>query len=140
MHHAPTVSYPVGRSHFQAGLLLFFGFTALLAAFFWSATAPWSWRHGLVGVALALSAVLAWQDWQRSPQGTLAWDGVHWYFAGVPQSVVGALAVPFDFQFIMLLSLTPLKGPTLWFWAERSQQPSLWLALRRAVFSRLAQL
>jgi hypothetical protein len=136
MHNAPTVSYPVGRSHFQAGLLAFLIFMGLSVVLVWSVEAVWGWRQGLLGLALGLSAVLAYQEWQRTPQGTLAWDGDIWHFTRGQHTVAGRVAVHLDFQFIVLLSLAPTKGPRLWLWAERSRDALLWVALRRAVFSR----
>jgi toxin CptA len=136
MHNAPTVSYPVGRSHFQAGLLAFLIFMGFSVDLVWSVEAVWGWRQGLVGLALVLSAVLAYQEWQRTPQGTLDWNGDIWHFSVGQHTVAGRVAVHLDFQFVVLLSLEPTKGPRLWLWAERSRETFQWVALRRAVFSR----
>lgn len=136
MHNAPTVSYPVGRSHFQACLLALIVLAGLIVDLCWSSQALWGWRQGGVGVSLCLAAVLALHEWQRTPQGTLTWDGEVWCFNEGQQAVIGGVTVPLDLQFILLLRLTPIKGPSLWFWAERRRQAPLWVALRRAVFSR----
>jgi len=136
MHNAPSVSYPVGRSHFQAGLLVLMVLAGLIVDLVWSTQSLWGWRQGLVGVSLCLAAVFALHEWQRTPQGTLSWDGVAWCFNEEQQAVIGGMTVSLDLQFILLLRLTPNKGPPLWLWAERSRQAPLWVALRRAVFSR----
>ena len=136
MHNAPTVSYPVGRSHFQTCFLVFLVLSGLSFDLFWSSQALWGWRQGLVGVTLCLSAVFALQEWQRTRQGTLAWDGVIWCFSEGQQAVNGTVTVLLDFQFILLLRLTPTQGQPLWLWAERRLDAPLWVALRRAVFSR----
>jgi hypothetical protein len=74
MHSAPAVSYPVGRSHFQAVLLTFTVLVALATDACWSASALWDWRQGLMAVVLCLSVLVAWQAWRGTPQGTLIWD------------------------------------------------------------------
>jgi len=136
MHNAPSVSYPVGRSHFQAGLLVLTVLAGLIVDFYWSSQALWGWRQGLVGVSLCLAVVFALHEWQRTPQGTLTWDGVGWCFNEEQQAFIGDLTVSLDLQFVLLLRLTPNKGPPCWLWAERRRQAPLWVALRRAVFSR----
>ena len=136
MHSAPAVSYPVGRSHVQAVFLTFIVLVALVTSACWLASALWGWRQGLMAVVLCLSALFAWQAWRGTPQGTLIWDGDTWCFSGAQSSVVGAMSVPLDFQFILLLRLTPLSGRPLWLLAERTRHEPLWLPLRRAVFSR----
>lgn len=136
MHNAPSVSYPVGRSHFQAWLFVLILVLGLIVDIFWSTQSLWGWRQGLMAVTLCLACVFAWQEWQRIPQGTLAWDGAVWCFNKGQQSVAGQISVLLDFQFILLLRMTPIKGARLWLWAERRRQAPLWLALRRAVFSR----
>jgi hypothetical protein len=140
MHNAPSVSYPVGRSHFQAGLLVLMVLAGLIIDLFWSSQAIWGWRQGLVGVSLCLAVVFALHEWQRTPQGTLTWDGLGWCFNEGQHAVVGGVTVSLDLQFILLLRLSPNKGSPLWLWAERRRQAPLWLALRRAVFSRQVDL
>ena len=136
MHNAPTVSYPVGRSHFQAGLLAFLIFMGFSIDLLWSIQAVPGWRQGLVGLMLGLAAVLALLEWQRIPQGMLVWDGNIWRFIRGQHTVTGRVTVYLDFQFVMLLSLAPIKGSRLWLWAECSREASLWVSLRRAVFAR----
>jgi toxin CptA len=136
MHNAPSVSYPVGRSHFQAGLLVLTVLTGLIVDIFWSTQSLWGWRQGLVGLSLCLAVVFALHEWLRTPQGTLNWDGVGWCFSEGQGAVIGGVTVSLDLQFVLLLRLTPNKGPSFWLWAERRRQALLWVALRRAVFSR----
>jgi hypothetical protein len=136
MHSAPAVSYPVGRSHFQALFLTFTVLLALATGVCWLASALWDWRQGLMAAALCLSVLFAWQAWRQTPQGTLVWDGDTWCFSGEQSSVVGAMSVSLDLQFVLLLRLTPLNGRALWLWGERKRHELLWLPLRRAVFSR----
>jgi hypothetical protein len=136
MHNAPTVSYPVGRSHFQAALLIFLLVAAIMTWFLWVANAPWGWRQGLMIVTLCLAALFAWQQWQLTCQGMLSWDGTTWCFSGTHSSVMGSISVQLDFQFLLFLKMTPLSGPQLWLWAERKRHEPLWVPLRLAVFSR----
>jgi cytochrome c biogenesis protein CcdA len=136
MHNAPAVSYPVGRSHVQAALLIFLLLAGLVTRFLWVANALWDWRQTLMIVSLCLAMLFAWQEWQRTRQGMLSWDGAVWWFSGVQSSVMGSMSVQLDFQFILLLKMTPLSGPPLWLWAERKRLEPLWVPLRHAVFSR----
>ena len=136
MHNAPTVSYPVGRSHVQGALLIFLLFAALATLFLWRAHALWGWRQGLMTTTLCLAALFAWQEWRRTRQGLLIWDGDSWCLGTAQSSVTGSMSVQLDFQFILLLKITPLRGPPLWLWAERKRLEPLWTPLRRAVFSR----
>lgn len=136
MHSAPSVSYPVGRSRFQAALLIVVALAMLAVSLFWWAAAPWDWRMSLMLVLLCLALLFAWQAWRYTQQGTLAWNGVSWRFTGSQSSVVGAVSVPIDLQSTVLLKVTPQDGPQLWLWAERRRLEPLWIPLRLAVFSR----
>ena len=136
MHNAPSVIYPVGRSHFQVGFLVLTVLAGLIVDLFWSTQSLWGWRQGLVGSSLCLAAVFALHEWHRTQQGTLNWDGVVWCFNEGQGAVIGGVTVSLDLQFVLLLRLTPNKGPSFWLWAERRRQAPPWVALRRAVFSR----
>lgn len=80
--HAPSVSYPVGRSRFLGWCLLSWllfaaGLLTLAALHAWGRSSPdvglrWA---GLLGVTSAVSAGLCWR-WWHTPTGWLTWAPV----------------------------------------------------------------
>lgn len=84
----------------------------------------------------ACSAV-AWYFWQKSPTGTLTWDGHAWFFDHGAQEYAGtAIGVHLDLRRALWLCLRPDDGPLLWLWVEQHHAPSLWADVRRAVYAR----
>lgn len=159
MHNAPAVSFPVGRSRFQAWFLGAAWLAGASVCAYWgSVMGSLGWRHGLA-LAMPLGAGVAawavWAGWQRQGGGTLRWDGLCWWLevpaaisavASVsapaaapalksPASLTGDLAVHLDFQNFLLLSLRFENGGMRWLWLDQSVDPTLWQALRRAVHS-----
>ena len=136
MHSAPAVSYPVGRSFFQGGLI---GGAVLVGAvsgiLWWLQADSVDWRHGLMLASLLLCCVLAGLSWLRSPVGSLRWDGQTWCWSGEKVQANGYITMHLDAQSFLLLSLQPEVGPRIWLWPERRSVVSCWIDLRRAVFS-----
>lgn len=136
MHSAPAVSYPVGRSHFQGGLLLCTGLTGMLAGGLWCAVPePLGWRHGVYALTLLTAGVVAAHAWRQAPQGVLRWDGQFWHWRTEAAAVSGVIDVHLDFQFCLLLSLRTDAGDRQFLWPERRSEPTFWHALRCALFS-----
>ena len=136
MQNAPAVSYPVGRSRLQGGLIALATLGAASAGIIWHEKAnPGAWREALLMGSLAGAAVVAARAWHLTPQGRLVWDGQSWSWLGADTSGSGALAIHFDLQSCMLLSLPARAGQRIWLWPQRSADPAQWSALRRAVFS-----
>jgi len=133
------VSYPLGRSHWQAWVLSGFWIAAVLLVGAWVvASQQVGWRQ-LTGLAAVIGAGLAaYRGWKNSPVGQLAWDGQVWrwegpgYQAGVAEYTLLAAA---DFKTVMLLRIENQAHAKLWLWAERRAFPARWLDLRRAVYS-----
>ena len=139
MHSAPAVSFPVGRSRFQGGLLGVLIVSGALTVVAWSLQADaLGWRHGLAAsVCLAVSALAVWHGGWRSPKGHLAWDGAAWYWAVDAQSVVVVPEVVVDFQRVVLVRLRdPAGGFVTWVWLDHALNPRRWAALRRAIYTR----
>ena len=141
MHSAPAVTFPVGRSRFQAGVLLSLLVLGGVAGGLWQAQlGTWGWRQNLFLASLAVAALFAVDAWRRRPQGHLRWDGQLWYWDSAHAHrpawplVHGGLALHLDLQFFMLLRLCPEQGPALWLWLDRGPDIRRWRALRRAVF------
>src|SRR5687767_5603149 len=135
MHSAPSVSYPVGRSRFAAGLLL--GAWSLGVA----AVGLWSFQVRAPGRQLGASLVLvvltglcaAWQ-WLRAAQGVLSWDGQSWSWSAHAQAEEGLPEVALDLQRWLLLRWSGATA-SRWLWLQRARHPECWEDLRRAVYS-----
>lgn len=137
MHSAPAVSYPVGRSHFQAIVLSMAWLAGLLAGTFWLLEdRAWDWRHALFTSLLVLGAGLAARSWQKTTSGILRWDGQTWWLSTGHDPHAGRVRVHLDLQHAMLLSLMREDGVVHWFWPQRSLSPLAWQAFRRAVHAR----
>lgn len=137
MHSAPAVSYPVGRSHFQACLLGLTVLGGVLLGLLWFMQADSTgWRQWLFGSTLLGTGGVAAQAWWCTPRGRLSWDGQAWTCTSLDRSDSGVVAVHLDVQFCMLISLRTETGKRLWLWPQRSTEVALWSALRRAAFSR----
>lgn len=140
MHNAPAVTYPVGRSHFQAGLTLAVGLTGALAQGAWwlLADAPGP-IHGL-GWLLWL-VFCSWALWGKlhTPRAQLVWDGQDWRLQVGVLDLLVTPQVILDVQHSLLLCLRPEDGPVQWVWPAQKTHPARWLALRRALFHSAAQ-
>ncbi|MDD2879860.1 MAG: hypothetical protein PHQ58_05440 [Rhodoferax sp.] len=140
MHNAPAVSFPVGRSHFQGafvGLLMACG---ALAVSVWSLQADaLGWRQALAtGVWLATSMLVGW-SWSQTTTGSLSWDGFVWHWAVDGRSVVILPELVLDFQSAVLLRLRGAedRSAAAWVWLDRVSNAARWMALRRAIYSRV---
>lgn len=136
MHHAPAVSYPVGRSRFHGLLVLTVIMVSGVTLTAWIVQADAVLSRHVAGAVLGLlTAAAALQQWWRSPAGNLSWDGQdwHWTSGGEPQLV--AVDVVLDGQTVLLLCLRTPRRQSHWVWPERRLAPPRWLALRRAVFA-----
>lgn len=137
MHSAPAVSYPVGRSRFQGGLIGCSGLLGGLIGVLWLyQTDGAGWRQGLFFLTLFGALAISIQGWRRSPLGNLRWDGQAWSWTCGEMSSSGKVALHLDLQFFLLLSLQTEAGVRLWLWPECADDVTRWNALRRAVFAR----
>ncbi|MDD2924188.1 hypothetical protein [Rhodoferax sp.] len=137
MHHAPAVSYPVGRSRFH-GLLVWAVIMALVAALTaWTLQADAVLaRHVVAAVLGLLTAAGALRQWWLTPVGNLTWDGQDWRWTSGGDPQVVDVAVVLDGQSALLLCLRTPRQQLSLVWPERRMAPPRWLALRRAVFAR----
>lgn len=138
MHNAPSVSYPVGRSFFQVGLLSVLALLAAGLGVGWIVSSP---RFGVAQLAMLLlwlmAAVVSGWGWRRTEQGELQWDGQTWAWrrAGAPEGWPGQVAVRLDWQRGLLLAFVGETGRAQWLWLARSADATRWLALRRALYA-----
>lgn len=144
MQHAPSVTYPVGRSRFLARALIVLWLAGALVTFAWAASpGVLGWRlAGAAGLVL-VSGHAAWRTWRDCTQGLLRWDGADWRFGGThsDDAPPGLVTVALDLQRYLLLAIRPQEGvgrqdrTPQWLWLERRHDPARWHALRCAVYS-----
>lgn len=136
MHSAPSVSYPVGRSHFYGrvlvGALVLGGFS--LAAWIMQSD-TYALKHLAAAAWWLGSATAAVVTWLRSPNGLLTWDGQSWTWTSGLVSRQVVLSVKLDSQSTLLLHWRVIGASNGWIWLERRTAPTRWLPLRRAVFA-----
>jgi toxin CptA len=160
MHNAPAVSFPVGRSHFQAWLLSGVWVAGAAACVYWASVMDGAgWRHGLALAMPVAAGAAAWCGWRRGSGGCLHWDGQGWRLeataaspsaaarASVLRSDAGSVAgigtgiemaivevsLHLDLQFFLLLRLRLADGSVRWLWLDQGRDLLRWQALRRAV-------
>jgi toxin CptA len=143
MHNAPAVSFPVGRSRFQAGFIALFWLVAVAVQVVWaSQLARSDWRIWVGAVVVLAVGVLAAREWWKSPQGRIRWDGKFWTFElaqiglKAAEPATAEVSPVLDFQWVMLLLLRFESGRAIWCWLDRPAKVESWMALRRAVFAR----
>lgn len=136
MHHAPSVTYPVGRSFFQLALSL------MLACLGFGLGLVWMRYSGGPGVAQGvmlllwlLVAATAMGDWLRPACGALQWDGRDWVWHGSSSPDVGRVMVRLDWQRVLLLEFVGASGARQWLWLTQAADAQGWLALRRALYA-----
>lgn len=135
MRSAPTVSYPVGRSRFQAGLLGLLGLGGVALAAVWrDPFGAWGWRQVLFATLFGMAWLGALRAWLKAPAGVLSWDGQGWTWQGLQTEPCSAVRVHLDLQGVMLLGAVLNNGRILWLWPQRSSDGIAWTAFRRAVF------
>ncbi|MDB5849007.1 MAG: hypothetical protein JWP29_2759 [Rhodoferax sp.] len=144
MHHAPSVTYPVGRSVLFGLLLAGAWLLGAVLVGWWCLGVPAvGWRQWLGLSTLPVAALAAWVSWRRMGVGMLRWDGQVWLWQAKrhrgDQSDQDALPVQLgvhlDLQRQLMLCLQPQTGPSVWCWADRARMPERWGDLRRAVYS-----
>lgn len=138
MHNAPAVSFPVGRSPFQGGLLgllIGLGFFAVVIWTFESENPDW--RHCMAACSCVVISVWVGWSWWRTAIGSFSWDGVAWHWTVGTQSVRVLPETVLDLQSTLLLRLHVDENRGIaWVWLDRASGPSRWMALRRAIYCR----
>lgn len=143
--HAPAVRCPYGPSTTVGWVLAAVAFSALACIAAWLAWGvamrETAVLKAAVGLALwCLCSVAAWRLWHGMPTGHLAWDGSQWELEShdpVRRQLLDAPPqVHLDLQAWLLLHVRPIQGRPVWLWLEQRHSPWLWIALRRALYSR----
>ena len=138
MHSAPAVSFPVGRSRFQSGLVGALITSGILVVTVWTLQADaLGWRHWVAAIVCLMTSVMAvWHGWHAA-KGHLTWDGAAWYWGVDAESQAVTPEVVIDFQHVVLLRLRDSAGAFVtWVWLDHALNPLRWVALRRAIYTR----
>ncbi len=138
MHHAPAVSFPLGRSRFLAALLLILWCVGAAVIALWSIQqAHWRWPQSLGVLAVLAGGWVALRWWRGQREGVLEWDGARWQACFEGSSMKGSVTVHLDLQRHLWLKLhCNATASDHWLWLERDADPWAWADLRRAVYSR----
>jgi hypothetical protein len=136
MHRAPAVNFLVSRSRWHLGLVVLTSLFALATAVaFLSTSHELDWRSEALAVTAVVCSAWAFRGWQKSPSGSLRWDGQCWYWSLFADGQACQLALVADLQRVMLVVLRHDTQRTLWLWLEPFPGDVRWLPLRRAVVS-----
>ena len=155
MRSAPSVAYPVGRSHWYGRCLGVIGLLGWLASgLCWllpvGDPSAAMWSGGMAGLMAASWSFWALWDWRRSPEGLLIWGPgtvepgqAHaqgcWSWQPVGRLVAAQtcqVAARLDLQSRQLLQVRmDASGAAHWVWVEAGRDPGRWQALRRALVS-----
>lgn len=138
MHHAPAVSFPLGRSRFLGRLLTVAWAVGAGVVMLWvGAQRRWGWPLGIGTVAVALCGILVRGWWSSHLVGDLAWNGQEWQVRLRGTTITGQVSVHLDFQRHLLLKLTcGRRMAPIWLWLDEQSDAPVWRDVRRAVYSR----
>jgi len=138
MHRAPSVIYPVGRSHNAERLLIALWVLGVCAVVFASAQSEGiDWRDGILLLCAIAATVAAWISiFRTSTRANLIFDGQSWSMSGSIDLPTARAAVMLDLQQLLLIRLREPLGAARWVWVERDAMPHQWRDLRRALYSR----
>lgn len=138
MHRPPALSFQVGRSRWHVRVLWaivmlnFVGWCVMALAP--RAEFP-TWVLVPQVILCVLTAAYATWAWRHSPMGTLRWDGERWFWVGSQETPISGLRIVFDFQRLVLVSLSGINRSALFLWLEPADamSPQAWHALRRVL-------
>lgn len=136
MHSAPTVHYPVGRSHMKAAILVFPCLMAAGVGYFWlQSSVRMSLGHGLAVLLWLMVCLMTLREAFEPHESVLHWDGQQWIREAAASSQVGMPVVRLDFQRWLLLEFRSENGRSVWLWPQFKAAPQYWDALRRALYA-----
>lgn len=136
MHRAPSVSFPVVRSHRHLRVLaMFLALSAGACVAVVSTDTSEDSRWALVLISMGTGAVFAGLQWMRAPQGVLRWDGGQWLWESASRTESCAVQQKFDFQKVIVVRIRRGSGESWYHWIDEKAAPHRWPALRRALVS-----
>lgn len=135
MHSAPSVTYPVSRSHRVSVLLIALWALGVLSVGAWCYQAGSLGPRQMAGLAASfLTTFLVWRGITCAARGDLHWDGQHWSLDGASPVLTAQATVHLDFQSFLLLRLKVDRSVS-WLWLDRQASPERWHDVRRALFA-----
>ncbi|TFY96506.1 hypothetical protein [Ramlibacter rhizophilus] len=138
MRSAPSVTYPVGRSLWCAGVLAGVWLLALANLVLWMLLGPAPGaRQALVALVLLACVPLSLHAWRTQLRGELDWDGAAWHLRTGGDPVPIRLDRVWDAQRWMVLRWRGPEGQsgsTRWVWLAQGLDTEVWQAFRRAVY------
>ena len=136
MHRAPAVNFSVKRSRWQARFIACMSLLALaILVFFTLGQMALDARVGVLALAIFIASSAAFLGWKRSPQGSLRWDGQHWYWSGFAASPACSLRLLMDLQSVAVVTITADAHVPVFLWLEATPGDASWRPLRRAMVS-----
>ena len=133
MHRPPAVAWDLSPTQWQMRVLAALTLLAMLVWVGFIAEQGWGLSSFIVLVALLVGVWLVAMARRKALRGQLRWDGEQWYWTGLQDRAVRAMACILDLQVVMLLQITFDQGKSHWIWLESGYKPAQWKALRRAI-------
>ena len=138
MHRAPAVIFTVKRSRWQVRLIACLAMLALVTmVVFASGQTTQDHRTAVLALAIVIASSVALWGWKNAPQGSLRWDGQHWYWSGFRESPACSLGLLMDFQRVVVVSIHAKAKAPIFLWLEANPGDPSWPSLRRAIVSSL---
>nr|WP_295773047.1 hypothetical protein [Rhodoferax sp.] len=112
------------------------GLLALVTlAVFAQGQTPLDARALVLAIACVVTTCIAFIGWKKSPQGSLRWDGQHWYWSGLNAGSACQLSTLMDFQSAVVVLIKPEVHAPFSLWLEEAASDTSWRPLRRAIIS-----
>lgn len=92
-------------------------------------------RVFILAVVCVVTSSAAFVGWKKSPQGSLRWDGQHWYWTGFAAGSACHLSMLIDFQSVVVVLIKGEAHAPFSLWLEATPNATSWRALRRAIVS-----
>ena len=138
MHRAPAVFFTVKRSRWQLRLIACLVLLALwILVIFASGQTAQDHPAAVLALAIVVASSVALWEWKYAPQGSLRWDGQHWYWSGFRENPACNLGLHMDFQRVVVVSIHAKARAPIFLWLEANPGDPSWPSLRRAIVSSL---
>lgn len=93
-------------------------------------------RALVLAMVCMVTTGIAFVGWKKSPQGSLRWDGQHWYWSGFTAAGSGCqLFTQMDFQSVVVVLIKSEAYAPFSLWLEAPDSDMNWRPLRRAIIS-----
>ena len=96
---------------------------------------PLDVRALVLAMVCLVTTGIALMGWRKSPQGSLRWDGQHWYWSGLTAGSACQLFTLMDFQRVVVVLIKSEAHAPFSLWLEEVDNDTSWRPLRRAIIS-----